>query len=86
MSDSILFQEENYVVLQPGQPEEIVSQEELLASLTQVLQDPAIDLPPHVLALATISGRASYLLRNYCELDLGDGAFLHWYAVRLEKN
>ncbi|MEY4518151.1 MAG: Protein 7, partial [Cyanobacteriota bacterium] len=28
----------------------------------------------------------AYLLVNYCELDLDHGQYLHWYAVRLEKN
>ncbi|MFN9401257.1 MAG: chlororespiratory reduction protein 7, partial [Dolichospermum sp.] len=28
---------------------------------------------------------AQYLLNTSCNLDVGPGKYLHWYAVRLEK-
>jgi Protein CHLORORESPIRATORY REDUCTION 7 len=85
MTDSLMFQEDDYVVLRNGQSEEIVSAATMLQELTEVLQTAAPELPRDVLN-RSLAERPAYLLANYCELDLGGGQYLHWYAVRLEKN
>jgi Protein CHLORORESPIRATORY REDUCTION 7 len=85
MTDSLMFQEDDYVVLRSGQPEEIVSAAEMLQELTTTLKNGTLDLPADVLKRAE-ADRPAYLLANYCELDLGIGQYLQWYAVRLEKN
>jgi hypothetical protein len=87
MTDSLMFQEDEYVVLTTGQAEEIVTAAEMLNLLSETLLNHSdIDFPADVLAKSSTAARAAYLLDNYCELDLGDGRYLHWYAVRLEKN
>lgn len=86
MTDSLMFQEDEYVVLTPGQPEEILTAAEMLAKLASTLAATSVDLPIDVSSKTSIAARAAYLLVNYCELDLDNGQYLHWYAVRLEKN
>jgi hypothetical protein len=87
MTDSLMFQEDEYVVLTTGQAEEIVTAAEMLNLLSETLLNHSdIDFPADVSAKSSTAERAAYLLDNYCELDLGDGRYLHWYAVRLEKN
>jgi Protein CHLORORESPIRATORY REDUCTION 7 len=86
MTDSLMFQEDEYVVLTTGQPEEIVTAAEMLTMISDtLLSHGAIEFPADVLAKSSTAAKAAYLLDNYCELDLGDGRYLHWYAVRLEK-
>jgi hypothetical protein len=87
MTDSLMFQEEDYVVLRAGQPEEIRSAAEVVAELKHLLEHHALklDLPADAIRKLP-ADRPSYLLTNYCELDLGNGQYLKWYAIRLEKN
>jgi Protein CHLORORESPIRATORY REDUCTION 7 len=69
------------------QPEEIVTAAEMLVKLSETLLNHGeIDFPADVLAKSSTAARAAYLLDNYCELDLGAGQYIQWYAVRLEKN
>jgi hypothetical protein len=63
----------------------LMFQEEMLQELTAILNSGSPDLPGDVLKRA-VADRPAYLLANYCELDLGVGQYLQWYAVRLEKN
>jgi Protein CHLORORESPIRATORY REDUCTION 7 len=86
MTDSLMFQEEDYVVLRAGQPEEILSAAEVLVELETILTSHSLELPTDVLKKNTIPDRAAYLLGNYCELELGPGQYLQWYAIRLEKS
>jgi hypothetical protein len=81
-----MFQEDEYVMLTPGQPEEILTAAEMLAKLESTLTTTSVDLPTDVSSKTSITDRAAYLLVNYCELDLDNGQYLHWYAVRLEKS
>ncbi|MBJ7898439.1 MAG: chlororespiratory reduction protein 7 [Cyanobacteria bacterium RI_101] len=85
MSDSLHYQNDYFVVLEADQAEQILSAEELSAKLNQVLQDYNPDLPKTVTALGTRAEQALHLRDNYCELDLEEGHYLQWYAVRLEK-
>jgi Protein CHLORORESPIRATORY REDUCTION 7 len=87
MTDSLMFQEDEYVVLTTGQSEEIVTAAEMLVKLSDTLLNHGdINFPADVLAKSSTAARAAYLLDNYCELDLGKGQYIQWYAVRLEKN
>jgi Protein CHLORORESPIRATORY REDUCTION 7 len=86
MTDSLMFQEDEYVMLMPGQPEEILTAAEMLAKLESTLAANPVDLPTDVSCKISIAAQAAYLLDNYCELDFENGQYLHWYAVRLEKN
>ena len=85
MPDSIMYQQDGYVVLETGQPEQLMTEEELLAKLKQVLTLLGEDLPSDVEKIASLEAQAKYLLDNYCELDMVEGGYLQWYVVRWNK-
>lgn len=85
MANSIMYQEDAYVVLDSEQPEqEILAPEELHAKLKGLL--PQLEqLPYDVVAIDSLDAQAQHLIETHCELDLGPGRYLQWYVVRLEK-
>lgn len=80
-----LYDEDNFVVLETNQPEQFLTAAELLEKLKAVLASVQEDLPRDVKNHSTVEAQAKYLIDTYCELDVGPGQFLQWYAVRLEK-
>jgi len=86
MPDSLMYAQDNYVVLETNQPEQFLTASELLEKLTGVLQKLDFqDLPPDVQKIDGVANQVQYLIDTSCELDLGPGQYLQWYAVRLEK-
>ncbi|MCJ8282784.1 MAG: chlororespiratory reduction protein 7 [Rivularia sp. ALOHA_DT_140] len=86
MPDSLMFQQDYYVVLEANQPEKFLTSTELLEKLKQTLQQLKEEELPHDLKkIDSLEAQAQYLLDTSCELDIGPGKYLHWYAVRLEK-
>jgi hypothetical protein len=85
MPDSIMFQEDAYVVLETNQPEQILSPEELLEKLKGVLSQRQDDLPRDLQKFTSVEEQAKYLMETSCELDVGPEGYLQWYVVRLEK-
>lgn len=85
MPDSIMFQEDAYVVLEPNQPEQLLTPEELLEKLKVILSQRQDDLPRDLQKFATVEEQAQYLMETSCELDVGPESYLQWYVVRLEK-
>ncbi|MEO0687092.1 MAG: chlororespiratory reduction protein 7 [Cyanobacteria bacterium J06649_11] len=86
MPDSLMFQQDDYVVLEANQPEKFLTSTELLEKLKQTLQQLKEEELPHDLKkIDSLEAQAQYLLDTSCELDIGPGKYLHWYAVRLEK-
>ncbi|MBF2001427.1 MAG: chlororespiratory reduction protein 7 [Synechococcales cyanobacterium C42_A2020_086] len=85
MADSIMYQEDAFVVLEPNQPEQILSAAELLDKLKGILSQRQDDLPADLQALNSVEAQAQSLIDTVCELDLGPGEFLQWYVIRLEK-
>ncbi|MFQ4142969.1 chlororespiratory reduction protein 7 [Chlorogloeopsis sp. ULAP02] len=86
MPDSLMYQQEHFVVLETNQPEQFMTASELLEKLKAILQTINIqDLSPDLRSLNSVEERAKYLLNTTCELDIGVGQYLQWYAVRLEK-
>ena len=85
MPDSIMYQEDGFVVLESDQPEQFLAAEELLAKLKQILQSQPDDLPRELQKFTTVTEQAQYLMENFCDLDIGSGKYLQWYVVRLEK-
>nr|WP_245788868.1 MULTISPECIES: chlororespiratory reduction protein 7 [Spirulina] len=85
MADSIMYQEDAYVVLESGQPEQVIlTAEELLTKLEEVLA--TLDhVPRDLQRFAPRSAQAKHLMETSCEIDLGPGDYLQWYVVRLEK-
>ncbi|MFE4105768.1 chlororespiratory reduction protein 7 [Almyronema epifaneia] len=84
MPDPIMYQEDMFVWLAPGEPEVFLTPAELQAKLEAILADQA-DLPRDLQKFSTLSAQASHLMQTACELTLKPGETLQWYAVRLEK-
>ncbi|HBK99865.1 MAG TPA: chlororespiratory reduction protein 7 [Microcoleaceae bacterium UBA10368] len=80
-----LYDEDTFVVLETNQPEQFLTVAELLEKLKAVLASTPEDLPRDVQKFSSVEDQAKYLIDTYCELDVGPGKFLQWYAVRLEK-
>ncbi|MCC3411109.1 MAG: chlororespiratory reduction protein 7 [Microcoleus sp. PH2017_29_MFU_D_A] len=80
-----LYDEDTFVVLETNQPEQFLTAVELLEKLKAVLSQEHEDLPADVVKFPSVEAQAKYLIDTYCELDVGPGKFLQWYAVRLEK-
>ncbi|MEH2037439.1 chlororespiratory reduction protein 7 [Nostoc sp.] len=86
MPDSLMYQQDHFVVLETNQPEQFMTPSELLEKLKITLQKLIIqDLPPDLQKFDTVETQAQYLIDTSCELDIGPGKYLQWYAVRLEK-
>ncbi len=86
MPNSLMYAEDYFVVLETNQPEQFLTASELLEKLQLMLQQVNTeDLPPDVQKISGLAEQAQYLKDTSCELDLGPGQYLQWYAVRLEK-
>ncbi|HYW19572.1 MAG TPA: chlororespiratory reduction protein 7 [Nodularia sp. (in: cyanobacteria)] len=86
MPDSLMYQQDNFVVLETDQPEQFLTADELLDKLKLVLQNMSNqDLPTDIQKFDSLNAQAQYLIDTSCELDVGPGKYLQWYAIRLEK-
>jgi hypothetical protein len=85
MPDPLMYQLDTFVVLETNQSEQFLTVDELLEKLRNIVAQLQDDLPRDLQKFASIEAQAQYLLDTSCELDLGPGQFLQWYAVRLEK-
>lgn len=85
MPDPRLYESDTFVLLEPDQDEQFLSRSELLEKLTALLSQRQDDLPRDLQRFSALAEQAEYLLDTSCELDMGPGAFLQWYVVRLEK-
>ncbi len=85
MADSIMYQEDGYVVLEADNPEEFMTPEELQDKLKNILGSGKVTIPRELTKFASMEEKAKYLMENYFELDVGEDNFLQWYVVRLEK-
>jgi replication initiation and membrane attachment protein DnaB len=86
MPNSLMYSHDNFVVLEPNQPEQFLTAPELLEKLKEILQKIEVqDLPLDLQKFDTPQAQAQYLLDTSCELELEPGQYFQWYAVRLEK-
>ncbi|MGH8000609.1 MAG: chlororespiratory reduction protein 7 [Brasilonema sp.] len=86
MSDPLMYQQDYFVVLETNQPEQFLSASELSEKLKGILEQLKFeDLPRDLHSFDSIEAQAKYLIDTSCELDVGSGKYLQWYAVRLEK-
>ncbi|MHC5614687.1 MAG: CRR7 family NDH-1 assembly protein [Nostoc sp.] len=86
MPDSLMYQQDHFVVLETNKSEQFMTPSELLEKLKTTLQKLIIpDLPPDLQKFDTVEAQAQYLIDTSCELDIAPGQYLQWYAVRLEK-
>ena len=84
MVDSIMYQEDGYVVLANNQPEELMTKPELLSKLEAILPQVS-DLPTDITRFDSPELQANYIIDNYCELSLNEGEYIQWYVTRWEK-
>ncbi|MEJ1930540.1 chlororespiratory reduction protein 7 [Nostoc sp. NIES-2111] len=86
MPDPLMYQQDNFVVLETNQPEQFLTTEELLEKLKEELQKIDVsDLPLELQQFDSLQAQAQHLIDTSCDLDVGAGKYLQWYAVRLEK-
>lgn len=85
MPDPMMYQQDNFVVLEPNQQEQFLTADELLEKLKVVLAQGQQQLPQELQNLSSVEEQANYLVDTSCELILEPGQYLQWYAVRLEK-
>lgn len=86
MPDPLMYQNDTFVVLETNQPEQFLTVSELLQKLKTIIQKIDFqDLPPELHRFNSVEAQAQYLIDTSCELDIGPGEYLQWYAVRLEK-
>lgn len=86
MANPLMYQEDDFVVLETNQPETFLTASELLEKLERILQQIKFeDLPAELQRFESSQAQAKHLLDTSCELDLGPEQYLQWYAVRLEK-
>lgn len=84
MPDPLMYRQDVFVVLEPNQPEQFLTEAQLLEKLKVTLSQQQ-DLPQDLQKFTSVDAQARYLLDTSCEFDLGPGQYLQWYAVRLEK-
>ena len=83
MSDPLIRERDHYVVLEPGQPEQLLSAAETASWLVVQLGRLA-DIPDDLQSLPDAAARASRLLETACELEIEPGVTVQWFAIRLE--
>ncbi len=85
MPDSLMFNNDAYVLLETNLPEQLLTPAEMFDKLKEIVMKFESELPDDVLRIAGVEERVQYLLDTSCELNLAPGEYLQWYVVRLEK-
>ena len=83
MSDPLIRALDDYVVLEPGQPQQLLSAADTLAWLTDWLRK-LDELPADLAGQSDLTAAAQRLLDTACDLEISPGVTLQWFAVRLE--
>jgi hypothetical protein len=83
MSDPLIRACDDYVVLEPGKPEQLLDVPNTLAWLSRWLQT-MDQLPADLADLSSVEAAAQRLLDTACDLELSPGVTIQWFAVRLE--
>ncbi|NJK60666.1 MAG: chlororespiratory reduction protein 7 [Oscillatoriales cyanobacterium SM2_1_8] len=84
MPDSIMYQEDTYVLLAPDLTEQFVTAVELRSILEGLVAALAPDQVPRDLQGLAPATWVDRLLATACTLDTAEGTW-QWYVVRLEK-
>ena len=85
MPDPLMYQEDMFVLLAPGEAEVFLTPAELLEKLQVVLADKQNELPRDLQKFNSLQEQAEHLIDTACEFEVKPGESFQWYAVRLEK-
>lgn len=85
MTDPRLYEQNNFVLLESGRPEEILTVDELKEKLAHFIETYPDDVPEDIATVEGIDQQVQSLVDSYCELTLGPSQFVQWFAIRLEK-
>ena len=83
MSDPLIREMDNYVVLVPGETEQFLDREQTLLWLKSWLNK-FDSLPLDLACKSSIAEAAEHLLDTSCDLEIKAGFKVQWYAVRIE--
>ena len=83
MSDPLIRACDDYVVLEPGKPEQLLNAADTLTWLSDWLRTME-SLPADLQDLPDVASAAQRLLDTACDLELSPGVSLQWFAIRLE--
>ena len=83
MSDPLIYDCNNYVVMEPEKKEEFMNAEETLEWLEQWLNQ-LEKLPQDLENQPSLKAAATRLLDTACNLEIKPGFAIQWYAVRLD--
>ncbi len=83
MSDPLIHECNNFVVLEPGQPEKLLNADETILWLESWLSR-LEKLPQDLEGHASLISAARRLLDTACALEVEPGFTLQWFAVRLD--
>ena len=84
MSNSLIHDCENYVILEPGKEEIILSANQTKAWLEKWLKK--LDkLPQDLESQTSISLAAERLIDTACSLEISSGFEIQWFAVRINS-
>tara|TARA_B100001250_G_C19345213_1_gene590844 strand:+ start:236 stop:499 length:264 start_codon:yes stop_codon:yes gene_type:complete len=84
MSNPLIREMDNYVVLVPGESEKFLDKEQTLLWLQSWLES-FDSLPLDLASKSSIEEAAQHLIDTACELEIKTGFTVQWYAVRLES-
>ena len=83
MSDPLIRDCQNYVVMEPGKSEQFLNAEGTQAWLESWLEQ-LDQLPQDLQNQPSIAAAAKRLIDTACDLEIKPGFTLQWFAVRLE--
>ncbi len=83
MSNPLIHSYENYVILEPGKSDRILSSQETLTWLEHWLEN-MNPLPQDLQSQPSCRAAAQRLLDTACDLEIQPGFNLQWFAVRID--
>ncbi len=84
MSDPLIRELDNFVVLEPGAKEKFLTTEETLEWLSAWLEH-LDELPRDLKEKKSLEAAAQHLLDTACVLEITQGFSVQWFAVRLDQ-